>query len=113
MTYTREHLAEVGAADVCAAVGLSDRSLRRQFRAATGMSWRQYRQTSRVLGAMAILAESRRTVLDVATAVGFESLSAFNRAFLRLTGETPGAYRRRITTQDAARSASGGHGRTG
>ncbi len=60
------------------------------------MSWQQYRLTSRILRAMAILAESDRTVLDVATAVGFDSLSGFNRAFLRLAGETPSVYRRRI-----------------
>jgi AraC-like DNA-binding protein len=37
-------------------------------------------------------------VLDAAVAVGFESLSGFNRAFLRLTGERPSEYRRRISS---------------
>ncbi len=96
MEHTQAHLTDVTAADVCAAAALSERSLRRQFLAATGMSWQQYRLTSRILRAMAILAESDRTVLDAATAVGFDSLSGFNRAFLRLAGETPSAYRRRI-----------------
>ena len=53
MAYTQAHLADVSAADVCAAAGLSERSLRRQFPAATGMSWQQYRLTSRILRAMA------------------------------------------------------------
>jgi AraC-like DNA-binding protein len=96
MAYTHAHLADVGAQDVCGAAGLSERSLRRQFPAATGMSWQQYRLASRILRAMAILANSDRTVLEVATEVGFDSLSGFNRAFLRLCGETPSAYRRRI-----------------
>ena len=61
------------------------------------MTWQQYRLTSRILRAMATLAESDRTVLSVATEVGFDSLSGFNRAFLRLNGETPTAYRRRVT----------------
>ena len=100
MAYTQAHLADVSAADVCAAAGLSERSLRRQFPAATGMSWQQYRLTSRILRAMAILAESDRTVLDVAVEVGFDSLSGFDRAFLRLCGETPSVYRRRITRRD-------------
>ena len=99
MAYTQAHLAHVSAKDVCAAIGLSERTLRRRFPAATGMSWQQYRLTSRVLRAMAMLAESDRTVLDVATEVGFDSLSGFNRAFLRLSGETPSAYRRRITAR--------------
>ncbi len=98
MAHTQAHLGDVSAQDVCAAAGLSERTLRRQFPAATGLSWQQYRLTSRILRAMAILAESDRTVLDVATEVGFGSLSGFNRAFLRLCGETPSAYRRRITS---------------
>ena len=97
MDHTQANLADVTAKDVCSAAGLSERSLRRQFPAATGMTWQQYRLTSRILRAMATLAEGDRTVLDVATQVGFDSLSGFNRAFRRLNGETPSAYRRRIT----------------
>jgi AraC-like DNA-binding protein len=36
-----------------------------------------------------------RTILDVATAVGFDSPSAFTRAFRRTTGESPSDYRAR------------------
>lgn len=71
MRYTQEHLAEVDERAVCAAVGMSERSLRRLFRAETGTSWREY-------------------------PVGFESLSGFDRAFRRLTGERPVDHRRRI-----------------
>lgn len=100
MRHTREHLAEVDEHAVCAAVGISERTLRRIFRAETGMSWREYRTTSRVLRAMAMLAEPDRTILDAATTVGFESLSGFDRAFRRLTGERPVDYRTRV--RDAA-----------
>jgi AraC-like DNA-binding protein/mannose-6-phosphate isomerase-like protein (cupin superfamily) len=100
MAYTQDHLAEVTASAVSGATGLSERSLRRQFPAATGMSWQQYRTTSRVLRAMTILAEGDRSVLDAATEVGFDSLSGFNRAFKRLTGEQPGQYRRRVQASD-------------
>jgi AraC-like DNA-binding protein/mannose-6-phosphate isomerase-like protein (cupin superfamily) len=96
MTYTEDHLSDVTASSVSAATGLSERSLRRRFPAATGMSWQQYRTTSRVLRAMTVLAETDRSVLDAATEVGFDSLSGFNRAFKRLTGEQPGEYRRRV-----------------
>jgi AraC-like DNA-binding protein len=100
MRHTQEHLAEVDERAVCAAVGISERSLRRTFRAETGTSWSEYRTTSRVLRAMAVLAEHDRSILDTATSVGFESLSGFDRAFRRLTGERPVDYRRRI--RDAA-----------
>lgn len=102
MRHTQQHLADVDERSVCAAVGLSERSLRRAFRADTGMSWQEYRTTSRVLRAMASLAADRdRSVLDTATAVGFDSVSGFTRAFVRLTGERPGDYRRRLRDDDA------------
>ena len=97
MRYTNEHLAGVTATAVCAAIGLSERTLSRRFNAATNMTWRQYLLQSRLLRGMALLTEPRRTVIDVATTVGFESVSAFTRAFKNLTTETPTAYRTRVT----------------
>jgi AraC-like DNA-binding protein len=102
MAYTNEHLADVTATDVCHAVGMSARTLRRRFPATTSMTWRQYVLHSRLLRAMARLAEPGPTVLDVATSVGFGSVSAFTRAFRRYCGETPTAYRRRATASTAA-----------
>ena len=58
MRHTQEHLADVDERAVCAAVGISERSLRRQFRAETGTSLADYRTTSRVLRAMAMLAST-------------------------------------------------------
>ena len=97
MGYTDTHLTDVSLASMCAAIGLSERSLRRRFAAATGSTWREYLLQSRLLRAMTLLTESGCTVLHAATAVGFDSVSAFTRAFRRLTGETPTAYRRRVT----------------
>jgi AraC-like DNA-binding protein len=97
MAYTNANLEHISAPDVCRSVGVSERSLRRAFPAATGMSWREYLLESRLLRAMAMLAEPGPSVLEVATRVGFRSVSAFARAFARHTGETPTAYRRRVT----------------
>jgi AraC-like DNA-binding protein len=96
MQFTRAHLEDITLADVCAAVGASERSIRRAFVAEAGLSWRKYLVQSRLLKAMALLAEPGPTVLAVATAVGFESMSGLNRAFRRYTGETPLAYRQRV-----------------
>jgi AraC-like DNA-binding protein len=102
MAYTRDHLATVTLREVCHAVGVSERSLRRKFVAGTGTSWRRYALESRILAAMALLTEPDRTVADVAATVGFESISAFNRAFARYTHETPSAYRRRVAPRTRA-----------
>lgn len=95
MAYTSAHLATVTVAGVSRAVGMSERTLRRRFLADTGMTWRQYLLHSRLLRAMAKLTEPEANVLDVAIAVGFESASAFTRAFTQYAGQTPSSYRRR------------------
>jgi AraC-like DNA-binding protein len=95
MTYTREHLAAVTASEVSRVVGVSERTLRRQFHTQVGLSWRSYLIQARLLRAMALLAEPGPSVLQVATAIGFDSVSAFTRAFVLRCGETPSTYRRR------------------
>jgi AraC-like DNA-binding protein/quercetin dioxygenase-like cupin family protein len=97
LAYTDRHLDRVTEEEVCRSVGLSERTLRRRFAAATGITWRSYLLQARFLRAMALLAEPGPTVLDVATAVGFDSVSAFSRGFARYAGENPTAYRRRVT----------------
>jgi AraC-like DNA-binding protein len=82
--------------DVCLAIGASQRSLRRTFVTEIGMPWHQYLVQSRLLRAMALLAQPEPNVLGVAIAVGFESMSGFARAFRSYTGETPLAYRQRV-----------------
>jgi transcriptional regulator GlxA family with amidase domain len=96
MDHTQDHLADIRVADLCRAVGVSQRTLRRRFADTVGMTWREYLLQSRLLRAMALLGESDRGVVDVANQVGFDSVSAFSRAFRGLNGETPAAYRRRV-----------------
>ena len=107
MAFTLEHLGDANLGELCAAVGTSERSLRRSFLAETGMSWRQYLLESRLLQAMALLAQPGRNVLSVATSVGFESGSGFTRAFRRYTGETPHAYHRRVMAPQPRAVAQG------
>lgn len=98
MTYAGEHLDSATPAAAAAAAGISARTLRRRFPAATGMSWRTYLTHSRLLRAMALLADNGPTVMQVAAAVGFESHSAFTRAFTAYAGQTPTAYRHRVAS---------------
>ena len=96
MDYTREHLAGVTMAEAASAVGISERTLRRRFGSAAGMSWSHYLRTARVLKAMGLLIDPRTSVLGVSHEVGFDSVSAFNRAFKLYAGENPSTYRRRV-----------------
>jgi AraC-like DNA-binding protein/quercetin dioxygenase-like cupin family protein len=94
--YTKEHLDSVTATEVSRAVAVSERTLRRQFSAVLGLSWREYLLQARLLRAMALLASPGPSVREVATAVGFESVSSFARAFAQFCGDSPSTYRRRV-----------------
>jgi len=94
--YTREHLSSITIGELCDAVGVSERTLRRRFDKHLHMTWRSYLLRARLLRAMAMLAEPNRSVIDVAIDVGFESASAFARSFGRHAGESPSSYRRRV-----------------
>ncbi|NUU25673.1 MAG: helix-turn-helix transcriptional regulator, partial [Streptomycetaceae bacterium] len=111
IAYTEEHLAEVTPGDVCAALNISERTLRRRFRDATGTTWREFVVRARLTHAMVALAQPGSTVLGVAAGVGFGSPSAFHRAFRTFTGRTPAEYRRHrglgVTPGGAARTAAG------
>jgi AraC-like DNA-binding protein/quercetin dioxygenase-like cupin family protein len=95
--YTRAHLGYVTVSDVTRAVGVSERTLRRVFNAHLGMSWRSYLLRARVLRSMALLAQPDRSILEVSIAVGFDDVGAFARSFARHCGETPSAYKRRVS----------------
>jgi AraC-like DNA-binding protein/quercetin dioxygenase-like cupin family protein len=96
LAYTKEHLDSVTADDVSRAVSVSERTLRRLFQDTLGLSWRTYLLHARMLRAMALLAAPGQSVQETATAVGFDSLSSFTRAFTQFGGETPSTYRKRV-----------------
>ena len=79
---------------LCSALGIGATRLhvlcREQFHTTPGALL----QRLRVAAACSALLAGPDKVLDVAFAVGFDSLSAFQEAFLRRVGTTPGAYRR-------------------
>jgi AraC-like DNA-binding protein len=100
--FTRAHLDDVTLSDVTRAIGVSERTLRRMFSTNLAMSWRSYLIRARVLRSMALLAQPDHSVLEVSIAVGFDDVGAFARSFARHCGETPSAYRRRISAAEGA-----------
>ena len=96
MTYTKAHLDSVSADDVSRAVAVSERTLRRLFQDTLWLSWRTFLLHARMLRAMALLAAPGQSVQETASAVGFDSLSSFTRAFAQFCGETPSTYRKRV-----------------
>ena len=88
------HLDTADITDAARASGQSVRTLRRRFEPATGMPWRQYRLHAAMLRAMELLLNTPGSVLEIALAVGYESPSAFSKAFASFAGAAPLAFRR-------------------
>lgn len=73
------------------ALGISDRTVTRAFRHATGLSFAQWRQALRVHRALMLLSEGV-DVQTVSESLGYAQPSTFIAAFRRVMGTTPGAY---------------------
>lgn len=67
----------------------------RAFMATFGETPHRYLQRRRVERAMFLLRETNRRVIDICTAVGFNSPATFSRTFRRIAGESPSTYRQR------------------
>lgn len=80
--------------ELAAEAGLSRMHFAAQFRAATGCSPHAYLLSRRIEAAKTLLAEGDTALVQVALRVGFLAQSHFTTVFKRLTGETPGRWRR-------------------
>lgn len=83
--------------------GVSVYRLNRLFKRYLNRTPQHDRMAARTARACALLAGTTRPLLEVCFEVGFESVSSFYRWFHRLTGTTPGAYRRQMRRQSAPR----------
>ncbi|HEV7867600.1 MAG TPA: helix-turn-helix transcriptional regulator [Chthoniobacteraceae bacterium] len=72
-----------------------------KFKALTGLNFVDHVARTRVEKARNLLLNPHRRVSQVAFEVGFQSLSQFNRAFLRIAGESPRAYRAKLPLAEA------------
>ncbi|HYP83082.1 AraC family transcriptional regulator [Variovorax sp.] len=75
-------------------VGLSRSALHERFTQLVGMPPMQYLTQWRMQAGARLLLETRSTVASIALDVGYESEAAFARAFKRMVGKPPGAWRR-------------------
>ncbi|MEW9855622.1 AraC family transcriptional regulator [Novosphingobium sp. M1R2S20] len=83
-------------AEAIAVAGLSERTLRRRCQLHLGMGWDEYRRRARLLASLEPLTESDQSIAIIAAGVGFESQSAYARAFRHFTGQTPQAFRQTV-----------------
>ena len=78
-------------------VGLSRSALHERFAEMIGQPPMQYLTNWRMQVGAALLRDTSATVASVAQSVGYDSEAAFARAFKRLVGKPPAAWRRRTS----------------
>jgi len=79
-----------------ARAGIPERSFKRRFAEATGMSPLEYIHTLRLEDAKHMLEAGDASVEAIANEVGYEDASFFGRLFRRKVGITPAQYRRKF-----------------
>ncbi|MGB0744426.1 MAG: helix-turn-helix domain-containing protein [Opitutales bacterium] len=93
--FIREHYREeLSLGDVATKVGLSRERLSRLFHETLGITFSEYLTQARITTARQMLLDSDAAIKQVACESGFQSLSQFNRNFVKLEGRTPREFRR-------------------
>lgn len=77
-------------------LGVAPRTLQRRFSLATGATPKDYWQRIRLERACYRLETTQKNIAEVADAAGYLDVSAFHRAFTKLMGIGPSAYRARF-----------------
>jgi transcriptional regulator GlxA family with amidase domain len=81
-------------ATVSQRAGIPERTLKRRFKAASGVTLIGYLQNLRIEEAKRLLESSDLPIDEISAEVGYADTSFFRRLFKRLAGLTPGRYRR-------------------
>jgi len=86
---------------------IAERTLKRRFKAVTGLTLIDYLQNLRIEEAKRLLESSKRSADEISADVGYEDASFFRRLFNRRTGLTPVRYRRMFQPFHRARQSPG------
>lgn len=86
----------VSMAEIAAEVNIHPTHLAQTFREQYGCTMGEYLRRLRVEAARAELTSTRKSLAAIALDAGFSDQAHFTRVFKRLTGETPGAWRRAV-----------------
>lgn len=90
-----EHYREAGCVTrVVERSGVPERSVKRRFRTATGKTLIEHIQGLRIEEAKRLLETGEAPLDEICLQVGYEEVAFFRRLFKRLTGLTPGEYRK-------------------
>jgi YesN/AraC family two-component response regulator len=94
---------ELSLTKLAKAVNISPNYLSEKFKKITGTNFVDYVARIRIGKARGLLEDVDVRVSEIAFAVGFQSLSQFNRAFKKLTGKSPTEFRITLVRQKSQR----------
>jgi len=89
--------------DVVSRSKLAERTFKRRFVAATGLTPIAYVQRLRIEDAKRRLERTEASIEEISWRVGYEDSAFFRRLFRRTTGLSPGQYRKRFCIPEFAR----------
>jgi YesN/AraC family two-component response regulator len=102
--FIEQHSAEeVSLTEVAKAVNISANYLSEKFKQVTGVNFVDYVARERFENASRLLADAGVRISEIAFAVGFQSLSQFNRVFKKLSGKSPTEFRASLLKHSKAR----------
>jgi YesN/AraC family two-component response regulator len=102
--FIEQHLAEqVSLTKVAKAVNINANYLSEKFKKVTGVNFVDYVARERFENASRLLGDAGVRISEIAFAVGFQSLSQFNRVFKKLSGKSPTEFRASLFKHSKAR----------
>ncbi|WP_249318876.1 AraC family transcriptional regulator [Pseudoalteromonas sp. BDTF-M6] len=85
--------AELSIAEIASQFAISQRTLTRRFKQATGLSPNQYWRKLKVQAGQELLANSNLSINDIALELGFNHQALLNKLFAQELGQSPSEYR--------------------
>lgn len=101
--WIEEHsMEEISLGEAARFVNVSAKHFSELFKQTTGIAFVEYVGRVRIEKAKCLLGDPRRRISEIAFEVGFQSLSQFNRSFLKFTGQSPTHWRCERFTRNSA-----------
>ena len=91
------HQSQLGLVELAAIAGLSSHHFAEAFKISVGKPPHRFVLERRVQRALDLLRDDDRTIAEIAHAAGFSSQSHLTANFRRVTGLTPGRFRRSLS----------------
>ena len=87
---------KISIAKLCSIAGMSKAALMQNFHKATGTTPLQYQLQLKIAEAVILLRSTSKSISEIAMETGFSDTNYFGRQFKRITGSSPGSYRKMV-----------------